>query len=58
MAPGSTHTYQDLTPLKHTLDLDLFTWSVDSVTRLTAAAWTVENKSSKTGPEVFEKLQQ
>lgn len=28
------------------------------MTRLTAAAWMIENKSSKTGPEVLEKLQQ
>lgn len=58
MDPGSihTHTHQDLTPLPHTLDLDRFTWSVDSVTRHTAAAWMIESKSSKTGPEGSEKL--
>lgn len=62
MDPGSTHrythTHQDLIPLKHTPDLERFTWSVDSMTRLTAAAWMIENKSSQTGPEVLEKLQQ
>lgn len=28
------------------------------MTRLTAAAWMIEDKSSRTGPEVLEKLQQ
>lgn len=51
-------TWGHVKTLKHSLDLDPFAWSIHPVTRLTAAAWMMENKSTKTDPEVIEKLQQ